>query len=328
MVKKLATIALVLGAFLVGLAALSKFYMYDRLAVAPYNASSTSISETLEDAEYLNVGELEVESGPLRSTRVVEGDVETSKDVSEDLDRDVAVYRTYSCTDVPDFDCGEGETPLSGTVDLVAFDRHTGEAVEWDGSSSESSGETQSPAGFEGLYFKFPFDTQKTDYEFWDGTIDEATRAEYTGEDEVDGLPVYTFEQVIEPTKTGEIEVPGDLVGSDEDSVTADRIYSNVRTFSVEPTTGVIVIGGEDQDSYLELDGERVLTTTAATLQYTDDNTQATVEEYSGRATLLGLVQTWVPIIGLIAGIVLIAVGAFLHLGDRGGQRKAENTAS
>ncbi|RZI89140.1 MAG: DUF3068 domain-containing protein, partial [Microbacterium sp.] len=44
--KKLGLVALVLGAFLVVLAGLSKFYMYDRLAVVPDNNQTTSISQT------------------------------------------------------------------------------------------------------------------------------------------------------------------------------------------------------------------------------------------------------------------------------------------
>ncbi len=325
--KKLGTVAIVLGAFLLVLAALSKFYMYDRLAVVPLNNETTSISATAEgeDGTILDVAAGGVETTtPLKSTRVVQGDVEASKEASEELNRDVAVWKTFVCTDRPDFDCGSGETPLSSTFDTVAFDRHTGEAVSWDGSRTESDG-TTTRGNFEGQYFKFPFDTQKKSYDFWDGTLNEATPAEYVGEGEVDGLKVYKFEQKIEPTKTGTVSVPGSLVGSDKPTVVADRIYSNVRTFSVEPTTGVIVVGGESQDAWLEVDGERKATATEATLQYTDENTQDTVDEYKGKATLLKAIQTWIPIGGLVAGVILIGLGLLLVLRTRRevGERRA-----
>lgn len=316
---KLGIVALFLGAFLLALAALSKFYMYDRLAVVPFNNTSTSISETKPgaDADYLDIAALEVVSGPLKSTRVVSGDVKQSKAVSKTLGRDVAVWNTYSCTDKPDFDCSAGQTPLSGTTDVVAFDRTTGEAVNWTGATSDSGGEVTDPAGFEGQYFKFPFDTQKQSYEFWDGTLDRATAVEYVGEGEVDGLGVYQFRQTIEPTKTGEIDVPGDLVGEDADTVTADRMYSNVRSFSVEPTTGVILVGGEQQDSFLTVDGERKLTTTKATLGYTDENVQNTVDEYKSKALVLGLVKTTIPLVGLVLGVLLIGLGLLSRRGHR-----------
>jgi hypothetical protein len=310
-------IALVLGAFLLVLAVASRFYMYDRLAVVPDNTQTTSISATApgDDAEYLDVaaGPAVVE-GPLQSTRVINGNVKLSEEASDDLGRDIAVWDTYSCTDTPDFDCGSGETPLSGTTDRVAFDATTGETVDWSGTRTESGG-NKSRGSFQGLYFKFPFDTQKKDYEFWDGTLKRATPAVYVGEGEIDGLDVLEFEQVIEPTKTGTIAIPGSLIDEDESTVVADRIYSNKRTFKVEPVTGVIIVGGESQDSYLELDGERVLTTTQATLQYTDENTADTVDEYSGTSALLAAVHTTFPIVGGIVGLLLIVAGLLMRRG-------------
>lgn len=311
--KKLGLVALVLGAFLVLLAGLSKFYMYDRLAVVPDNNETTSISQTAsgEDAEYLNVGAQggpAVQTGPLKSTRIVQGDVDLSEKASKELGRDVAVWDTYTCTDTPSFDCASGKTPLSSTKDRVAFDAHTGRTVAWDGTTTETGGK-ESAGDFKGLYFKFPFGTQKKTYEFWDGTLGKATPAVYKGETTIKGLDVYEFEQVIEPTKTGTIDVPGSLVDEDAAEVTADRIYANTRSFLVEPVTGVIVKGGESQDSYLEVDGERKLTTTKATLGYTDAYIQETVDEYKGKATLLKAVDSTFPLVGGIVGLVLLVLG-------------------
>lgn len=316
--KKMAAVALFLGTFLIAIAAFSKFYMYDRLAVVPFNTETTSIAATAPgaDAEYLDIANgLKITTGPLRSVQIVKGDVDLSKKASKELDRDVAVWLTYSCTDVPSFDCASGKVPLSGTVDLVAFDRHTGETVDWKGSKSEADGEIISPAHFKGLYFKFPFDTQKKSYKFWEGTLQKPVDVKYVGEGKIEGLKVYNFEQKVDPIKTGTIDVPGDLVGSDEDTVTADRIYSGVRKYSVEPVTGVIVVGGESQDSYLELNGERVLTTTKASLEYTAENTKDTVNEYKGKAQLLSIVKTTLPLGGAIAGVLLLAFGLIARRG-------------
>lgn len=332
--KKIGTVALFLGVFLLVLAAMSKFYMYDHLAVVPQNTQSTSISETAPgaDADYLDAAAgLKPTTGPLKSTRIVNGDVKASAQASKDLGRDIAVWDTYSCTDTPAFNCSAGETPLSGTTDTVAFDRNTGETVNWKGTKSESDGETKSPADFQGLYFKFPFDTQKKSYQFWDDTLGKATTAKYVGEAKVKGLTVYKFAQTIEPTMSGTIDVPGDLVGSTASTVTADQFYSNVRTFSVEPVTGVITVGGEAQDSYLEVDGVRKLTTTKATLVYTDKNTTDTVDTYKPKATLLSAIKTTVPIGGGILGILLIALGVWTKRGgsdETAGSRKAEPVLS
>lgn len=314
MSKKLGTVALFLGAFLLALAGLSKFYMYDRVAVVPLNHETTSIAETQpgDDAEYLDVAAgLKPTTGPLKNTKVIVGNVKLAKQASEELDRDVAVWDIYDCTDKPEFDCGSGETALSATDDRVAFDRNTGEAVDWKNARSDVDGEVIEPGNFEGLYFKFPFDAQKKTYQFWDGTLREATPAMYVRETTVKGMKAYEYEQTIEPVKTGTIDVPGALVGSDEPTVTADRIYSSVSTYTVEPVTGVILIGQTAQDSYLELDGERVLTTTKATLRYTDANTAETVDEFKSKAQLLTAVKSYVPIGGAILGVLLVGLGLF-----------------
>ncbi len=220
------------------------------------------------DAEYLDVAAgLKPTTGPLKNTKAIVGNVKAGKKASKELDRDVAVWDIYDCTDKPTFNCGSGETALSATDDRVAFDRNTGEAVDWKGARSDVDGEVIQPGKFKGLYFKFPFDAQKKTYQFWDGTLRKATPAKYVGEGKVKGMKAYEYEQTIEPIKTGTIDVPGSLVGSDEATVTADRIYSSVSTYQVDPVTGVVLVGQTAQDSYLELDGERVLTTTKATLK-------------------------------------------------------------
>jgi hypothetical protein len=326
--KKLGTVALFVGAFVLALAVLSKFYMYDRLAVVPQNNVSTNTAESAggNDAEYLNAAEgLVITNGPLKNTKLVTGDVKASKAASKELDRDVAVWNIYDCTAAPSFDCGSGETALSATQDTVAFDRHTGQTVKWSGNEIQTEGKTTKPASFEGLYFKFPFDAQKKTYQFWDGTLNKATPAKYVGEGTVKGMKVYKYRQTIDPVVTGPIDVPGSLVGSAEPTVTADQVYSSVTDYSVDPVTGVVLVGQTAQDNYLEIDGERKLTTTKATLKYTDKTTTDSVDEYKSKAMLLTAVKTWIPIGGGILGVVLLGVGAFLLLGKRSkGSRRAD----
>lgn len=310
--KKLGVVALIVGAFALAIAVLAPTYVYSQVAVAPLNTVSTTVSETVGDAEYLDVAAGPAEAtGPLRSTRVTTGDVKASEEASEDLGRDVTVWQTYSCVDTPEFDCGDKEaTPLSGTLDVVAFDRVTGEAVNWKGTST-SSGGTTARGNFSGQYFKFPFDTQKKTYRFWDSTLKTAVPIDYVGTEKVDGLTAYKFEQTIDPTQTGTIAVPGSLVGDPRPTVVADRIYSNVRTLWIEPQTGVILVGQEKQDSWLAVGGERKLTTTQATLKYTDGTTQATVDEYRAKSSLLAALRSSIPIGGGIAGVLLVGLGAF-----------------
>ena len=198
-------------------------------------------------------------------------------------------------------------------------------AVPWKGATIESDGKTTKPAEIKGLYFKFPFDAQKKTYQFWDGTLLKATSAKYVGEGKVKGMKVYKYEQTIDPVTTGTIDVPGTLVGSTESTVTADRVYSSVSKYSVDPVTGVVIVGQTAQDSYLEVNGERKVTTTKATLGYTDQNVTDTVNEYKSKTALLTAIKTTVPVGGTILGVILVAVGLLLRRrGDSSGSRKSD----
>ncbi|CAN5139442.1 DUF3068 domain-containing protein [soil metagenome] len=316
--KKVGIICLFLGAFLLTLAALSKFYMYDRLAVAPLDQNTTGTSTTAPgaDATYLDVAAgVKIVTGPLKSVRVTIGNVKLSKEASKDLDEDVTVWDTFVQTDTPSFSFGSGATPLSGTKDRVAFDRNTGAAVDWSGTSSESDG-VKTAGDFTGQYFKFPFDTQKKTHKFWDSNLLKSTDATYEGESTIKGLKVYKFVQTIEPTKTGVTDVPGALVGEEASTVSADLMYSTVRTLYIDPPTGVIIKGSESQNSYLAVNGEKRATTTEATLTYTDAYVKATVDEYKGKSKSLTLVKSTIPLVGLIGGLILIAAGAITFAGS------------
>lgn len=328
--KKTGFAAVVIGAFLLVLAVLAKTYAYDQLATVPLDQETETVSKTApgDDATYLNVGAEggpAIETGPLESRRKVVGQVEASKDASDELDGDIAVWDTFSYTAPPGT---SPEESLSGTRDLVPFDRVSGETVRWPGASTETGGVKIEPTVFYGQYFKFPFNTQKKDYEFWDASVKKATPVTYEGTDELEGLAVYKFVQEIEPVKIAELQVPGNLVGSTEASVLADRVYGNTRTLWVEPETGVIIKGQEEQLATLEVDGETKATITDATLGYDDETVKATVDDYATKASLLKMIRVWIPLIGGILGVVLILGGAVLLLRSRNGGDDAPKHAA
>lgn len=312
MIKRWGTVALLLGVVLLALAALSKFYLHDRLAVAPLDQDSTSVATTPagSDAEYVDAAAgLALVKGPLKNVKVVLGDVDAGKRASKDLGKDIAVWHIKDSTDKPTFDFSSSETALSATEDTVAFDRHTGLAVSWKGTKSSFAGKTVKPGDFEGLYFKFPFGSDKKTYPFWDGTLRKATPATYVGEGKVQGMKVYTYRQTIAPVSIGTIDLPGALVGSAKATVPADQIYSSISDYSVDPVTGVILDGQTAQDSYLELNGQRVLTTTKATIAYTDADVTQNVKDFKTRSTLLAALDTTIPLAGLVIGVLLIGAG-------------------
>lgn len=303
-----------LGAFLLVLAPLLRFWAAPQLAVAPLgcepedvlieelcdNGISLSPSEG-EAAAIFNVSRLAIdENVELDSVRRIKPDREASSD-------ETAVYESNSTTTR-----ANGDLVVSNT-ERIPFNRH--DSIMDDCCDANVNG--VDITDFEGLNpYKFPFFTEKDDYLYFDATLRQALPAQYVGEEELHGLNVYKFEQVIEPTEYAELEVPGDLVGSDEASFVAPRFYSNTRTFWVEPTTGVIVKGMEQQRQYLAgPDGDPALTLFDAELAFTEDNQlNAANNAKEGKASL-DLVRTTIPLIALPLGLLLLGIGLFLVLG-------------
>jgi hypothetical protein len=317
MAKKLGLALAGLGAFFLTVALLARFYAYDQLAVVPLDQDTTSVSEG-PDATIFDIGTQQEINVDLESVRTVAGDVEASEAASEELGRDVAVWETAVVNDEDPTGVGPDNPPRSASHDRVAFDRHTGETVKCCGTYTSTSAddrgeEIKQTIGFEGLYFKFPFQTEQKTYQFWDGSLGEAPDIEFQEVETIEGLDVYRFEQTIPPTTVATINAPASIFGIDEEGdVALDRVYSNTRTLWIEPETGVIIRGQEEQLTVAEYEGEAVATLTDVTIGYNPDTISKNVDTYSSLSTQLKAIRVWVPLVGGILGLLLIIVGAFM----------------
>lgn len=317
--KKTGLILAGLGAFLLTIALLSRFYVYERLAVVPLDQDTVSVSEG-PDATIFDIASQEEITTDLRSVRKVVGFVGASEEASEELDRDVAIWETSVVNAEPGVTVSEEQPPRSATHDRVAFDRHTGEAIDCcdtylastaDLETGEEVRDTDTP--ITGQYFKLPFKAEKTTYQFWDGTLKDSTDLVYRGTEEIDGLTVYKYEQVIEATDVGDINAPASLFGIDEEGdVTLDRIYANTRTLWIEPETGVIIRGQEEQLAVAEYNGEEVATLTDVVIGYNARTIANNVDDYSSLATQLKVIRVWLPWLGGVIGALLVAAGLLI----------------
>jgi hypothetical protein len=352
-------LVIALGIFFVGIAALAKFYAYPTLAVAPADQIAHTVSVG-RDATIFSVADLAEKTGvKLESRRTVRGDVVAAKEISKALNRDVVVFDTAVVTDdsenyqFPEDDSKAEELPLSFVQERVVLDAHTGEAVRWNPTDANvNSGEyitttltkadrlkpdETSPffKGHEGLVLKFPFGTEKKTYQFWDSTTRKAFPIDFKEETELNGLKVYVFEQEVpeqELPLAKPLMVPGSLVGElGRDSVEVQRSYQNTRTLWIEPVTGAIIKGKEQQVATLDYKGEPKVTATRVSIEYDDDTVKKNVEGavvdgveeggYKSKAAQLHLIGFWVPLISLIIGLLLLGLVAFLDLRPRATRR-------
>lgn len=305
-----------LGGFLLVAGILLNVYAYPRLAVAPIDQNSVT---TLfgPDGTVFDIGELEEIQSDLTTTAQTVGDIEASEEAEEETGDRIRIWVNSTSTKSAD------GTVRARSVERVAHDAHTGEAVNCCGAYSESTQGNPEEVEFAGQVFKFPFQTEKKTYQWWDTTLQRAYPAEFVEEDEIDGLKVYKFRQEIEPTKWTEMEVPASVVGEPGDgAVTADRTYGNTRTFWVEPETGVVIDREEQQYAALQIDGEDRTTLTDVTTSFTDESVDANVDEYSDTASQLKMVRFTLPLVLGIGGLVLVLLGLLLTL-RKGSKAKA-----
>jgi hypothetical protein len=232
---------------------------------------------------------------------------------------------------------------LLAMVDTATLDRSTAEAVSDD---ERPGGSVQKPRTIEddrpstnialpheGLTFRFPFNTEKQSYPFFDAIAQRPFDANYDGEDDVNGLTTYRFTQnvgydadgkLVEPIKyaslydrneDGEVTARAELWGLPGDPyepVTMTRYYAAQRTFWVDPLTGTVVKATERANHYY---AREALNPEMALADYTVTSTEQTVESLvAGARSERDRVALWsrvLPISLAATGLVLL-IGATL----------------
>ncbi len=235
---------------------------------------------------------------------------------------------------------------LLAMVDTVTLNRSTAEAVSDD---ERPGGSVQKPRTIEddkpptnvalpheGLSYRFPFDTEKKSYLYFDPIAQKAFDANYDGEDDVNGLTTYRFTQNVgydadgkltEPIKyaslydkgeDSEVTARAELWGLDGDPyepVTMTRFYAAQRTFWVDPVSGTIVKSQERANHYYARDP---LKPEVALVDYKVTSTEETVEAQVAAARAerdrIALWSRILPISLAATGLVALVGGVLLGL--------------
>jgi len=296
-----------IGAFLVVTGLLARFYAYPALAVAPMDQNSVTMLEA-KDAKILDLSTLKEVTTDMSVANRTVGDVKASEDAGGDT---VVWAATTSYRD-------ELGNIRSRSAERYAFDAHTGEAINCCGGFVEDTEGERVEVKRSGLISKYSFGTEKKDYKFWDDTLGQAVTTKFVKESEIDGLTVYEFKYEVPTTTVGTREVPPSLIGeSGTDALEVEIQYETVTQHWVEPTTGVIIDRVSDTANTLAYEGELKITTSGGTFQYTDQQVKDNVDEYKGKASSLKAVQTTVPLVGVILGLLMILGGILLSRRNR-----------
>jgi len=231
------------------------------------------------------------------------------------------------------------------TVDTVTVDRHSAEAIS---SDDNPGGSVQKPRAIEdetppttialkheGLSYRFPFDTEKKTYQYFDVVAQRAFDANYTGEEDVNGLTAYHFTQNVGYDANGKLVEPvayPSLYDKDEDSkvtaraqqwgveaehedeeITMTRYYAAQREFWVDPVSGIIVKSKEHALHYYSRDALKPeVPMVDYTVQSNDETVEKQVKAARDTRDSLSIWSNILPITFAALGVVALVGGGLL----------------
>ncbi len=304
MARRVGYVLVFVGFFLLFSALSVRSYAYPRLQKAPLNEYAQRVA--VGTATYFNRAQLKEVNAKVQNIRTIKGDAKAGNSST-------AVWDSFSMTK----DIGDNGV-LTAARERIALDRVTAESKHCCGDQLSHTG----------LTLKFPFNTQKRTYSFWDTTAKQAFPATYTGTERIEGLDLYRFEQRFSNVRLETVQVSGAQAGQPGvATVPATIMYSNLKTLWVEPRTGRIVKAGQDVTQILQTDaGVAVLTAFKGQLVYDDNTVRGNADEARTAASKLRIIQWTLPIAALVLGIVLIAAGVVLLGRNSGGRHVSGQT--
>lgn len=310
--RKASLILLALAVFFAALSPLLRWYAFPRLAKIPANQYQDMVLEA-KDATLLDYGTMKARKVPkVTIVQTLKGNVEESEKIERTAGKDVVVWDGLSYVVGPD-----GKM-VSKIPERYIFDAHSQEPVHATGEMVDGD-----PVKRQGIEFKWPFLTEKRDYEYFDAQARITAPIHYKGTQDFRGVEVYYFEQTIPWTKvTFPRTMPVEGITPESVAKTGTtRWYTTVRKFWVEPLTGAPVYGEEIHKEELRggtlLGGRDKVTAFAGHVKMREDYIDHTVDLVSSNRTLVLLLTSYLPWGFLTLGVLLLALSLYLEARGR-----------
>ncbi|GGV50958.1 hypothetical protein GCM10010277_46050 [Streptomyces longisporoflavus] len=310
--RKASLILLAFAVFFTAMSPLMRWYAFPRLAKIPPSQYQEAVLEA-KNPTLLDYGTMRAKKiDKVTIVQTLKGNVEASERIEKSADRDVVVWDALSY--IQD---GDGKM-VSKVPERYIFDAHSQEPVHATGEMVDGD-----PVKREGIEFKWPFLTEKRDYEYFDAQARITRPIHYKGTQTFRGVEVYYFEQTIPWTKVPfpkTMPVKGITPESLAESGTT-RWYTTVRKFWVDPTTGAPVYGEEIQKNELRggtLLGDRdKVTVFAGHVKMREDYIKDTVDLVKSQRVLVLLMTSYLPWGFLGLGLFLLALSLWLEARSR-----------
>ncbi|GAA3131203.1 DUF3068 domain-containing protein [Streptomyces rectiviolaceus] len=310
--RKASLILLAFAVFFTAMSPLMRWYAFPRLAKIPPSQYQEAVLEA-KNPTLIDYGSMKAKKvDKVTIVQTLKGNVEASEKIEKTADRDVVVWDALSY--VQDAD---GKM-VSKVPERYIFDAHSQEPVHAKGEMVDGEEVKR-----EGIEFKWPFLTEKRDYEYFDAQARVTKPIHYKGTQTFRGVDVYYFEQTIPWTKVPfpkTMPVKGITPKSLAKTGTT-RWYTTVRKFWVDPTTGAPVYGEEIQKNELRggtlLGGRDKVTVFEGHVKMREDYIRSTVDLVKSQRVLVLLLTSYLPWGFLGLGLLLLALSLWLEARSR-----------
>ncbi|MFI2614224.1 DUF3068 domain-containing protein [Streptomyces sp. NPDC018584] len=310
--RKASLVLLAFAVFFTAMSPLTRWYAFPRLAKIPPSQYQDAVLEA-KNPTLIDYGSMKAEKvDKVTIVQTLKGNVEASEEIEKSADRDVVVWDALSY-----IEDSEGKM-VSKVPERYIFDAHSQEPVHATGESVDGD-----PVKRQGIEFKWPFLTEKRDYEYFDAQARVTKPIHYKGTQTFRGVEVYYFEQTIPWTEVPfpkTMPVKGITPKSLAKTGTT-RWYTTVRKFWVEPVTGAPVYGEEIQKNELRggtlLGGRDKVTVFAGHVKMREDYIESTVDLVKSQRVLVLLLTSYLPWGFLGLGLLLLALSLWLEARGR-----------
>ncbi|CAM3368085.1 hypothetical protein BST27_27265 [Mycobacterium intermedium] len=338
-----------LGAALLIAALLLSTYTRDKITKIPLDIDTTLLSQgrgQALDSASLATEHLVIDEAPILSRQEVKVEAPANADIVT-LQVGTSVRRT---------DKQQESGLLLAMVDRVTLNRSTAMALSDDNKLHNALLEPIFPRKpgdapddpkhpktdtrnyvllrHEGLSYRFPFNTEKKTYPYFDPIAQKAFDANYEGEEDINGLTAYRFTQNVGFGNDGKLVAPltyqsrypgnddgkvtmsagmWNLPGDPAEEVTMTRYYAAQRTFWVDPVTGTIVKQSEHAYHYYAREALKPeVTLTDYRVAFTPDTIESQVNAARDERDRLALWTRVLPITFVATGLIALIAGGVL----------------
>ncbi|MEE2853212.1 MAG: DUF3068 domain-containing protein [Actinomycetota bacterium] len=221
------------------------------------------------------------------------------------------------------------------TALAVSDDTHAGGSVQKPRAVNDENPPTAMPLRHDGLSYRFPFNTEKKTYPYFDPIAQKAFDVNYEAQEDVNGLSTYKFTQNVGYNSDGKLVAPvayPSLLAGNEDAkqttsasmwgvqggdpneqITMTRYYAAQRTFWVDPVSGTIVKQTEHADHYFARDPLKPeLTLADYKVTSNEDTVESQVNAARDERDRLALWSRVLPITFTAVGLIALIGGGLL----------------